>query len=102
MTHEAMTISSRAWNWPSVPSCVAMTVMAAGLGREVLEVDDGIAGDGNCTLREAIKAANLNVAVDQCDRVLVVQSHPGGQDFPMPGQELGVLSHGHYGATRLS
>ena len=27
---------------------------------------DGIANNGNCTLREAIKAANTNAAVDAC------------------------------------
>lgn len=34
---------------------------------------DTLTNDGNCTLKEALLAANLNVAVDQC---------PAGQTFP--------------------
>jgi CSLREA domain-containing protein len=49
-----------------------LVLAAAGAGPAlaadifVTTTTDGIASNGNCTLREAVRAANLNVAVDAC------------------------------------
>ncbi|MBK9715236.1 MAG: right-handed parallel beta-helix repeat-containing protein [Kouleothrix sp.] len=49
---------------------VALSLWAARVAQastiSVTTIDDAIAGDGKCSLREAIQAANLDAAVDAC------------------------------------
>src|SRR6185503_18372240 len=50
-------------------AATAVLALPAGAGARDIFVDttaDGIANDANCTLREAIRAANTNKAVDRC------------------------------------
>ncbi len=42
------------------------------------------------------------LAVDQGDRLLVVERHPRWQHLAVTGQQVGVASHVVHGATRLS
>src|SRR5262249_61540440 len=60
---------------------LAMAVVARAATITVTSTDDSLATDGNCTLREAILAANSDTAVDACaagsgpDVVIVPEGH---------------------------
>jgi CSLREA domain-containing protein len=76
MVHRHTTDPGRSTGWPAriwrlAVLAAALAVSAGPLGAASIVVTttvDGIASDGECTLREAIRAANLNVAVDACVR----------------------------------
>ena len=52
---------------PAVLLCLACALLATGGRAATIVVDTNLdAGDGNCTLREAIEAANTDLAVDGC------------------------------------
>jgi len=46
--------------------CIGLAATARGTTITVNSTDDSLAVDGNCTLREAIIAANTDAAVDAC------------------------------------
>ncbi len=51
-------------------AAVALLGLAPTANATVIEptvFSDDVANNGNCTLREAVRAANLNAAVDECD-----------------------------------
>jgi CSLREA domain-containing protein len=68
-------------------------LLASGARAATITVDataDAIADDGNCTLREAVRAANLNLAVDDCaqgtvDDVIVIPA--GTYTLALAGEE---------------
>ena len=49
-----------------VASLLAFATPSRAADIFVTTTEDGIANDGDCTLREAILAANTNTAVDEC------------------------------------
>ena len=50
----------------TVPSAWASTVPAAAGGIIVTTADNELNADGDCSLREAVQAANTDTAVDLC------------------------------------
>src|SRR5262249_43556299 len=67
---------------------LAMAVVARAATITVNSTDDSLATDGNCTLREAILAANSDTAVDACAA--------GG------GPDAGIVPAGRYQLTRAA
>ena len=61
----ALALCSLAIPWPSHPAAAESRVQA-GITINVTTQTDELNNDGDCSLREAIRAANLNAAVDAC------------------------------------
>ncbi len=55
-------LSSLVWSWPALPSPIAQAATTI----TVNTTDDELNSDGDCSLREAIRAANTDTAVDAC------------------------------------
>ncbi len=53
---------SLVWSWPILPSPIAQAATTI----TVNTTDDELNSDGDCSLREAIRAANTDTAVDAC------------------------------------
>ena len=47
-------------------AALAVPGLAAAATIQVTSLDDGVTDDGNCTLREAVRSANENIAYDVC------------------------------------
>src|SRR5688572_28948964 len=93
--------------------CFALTVLLSAYSIEgavyivtkTADTNDGVCGDADCSLREAIGAANVSVDNDSITFALPLFSSP--QTITLSGSELAVAANGSLtilgpGANRLT